>query len=186
MKDYLDLFIIFMRIGGFTFGGGYAMLPMLQKEIVENKHWATEEELMDFYAIGQCTPGVIAINTASFIGYKTKGLLGGIAATIGVIAPSLVIITVIAMFLKNFADNPYVNYAFSGIRVCVCVLILDATIKLGRKSVVDTITVLVFLIIFALSLFTKISTVLLVILAGLAGILLGRFQHQAKQGGPKL
>lgn len=181
MKDYLDLFLVFMRIGGFTFGGGYAMLPMLQKEVVENRHWATEEELMDYYAIGQCTPGVIAINTASFIGYKTKGLLGAAFATFGVIAPSLVIITIIAAFLQNFADNLYVTYAFSGIRVCVCILILDATIKLGQKSIIDKISLLVFIIILGLSLFTNISTVLLVILAGIAGIFLGKWNKKGGQ-----
>ena len=178
MKDYLDLFLVFMRIGGFTFGGGYAMLPMLQKEVVESRHWATEEELMDYYAIGQCTPGVIAINTASFIGYKTKGLFGAACATFGVIAPSLVIITIIAALLQNFADNMYVKYAFSGIRVCVCVLILDATIKLGQKSIIDRITLLVFLIILGLSFFTNISTVLLVILAGISGIFLGKWNRK--------
>ena len=86
MKELLDMFLMFARIGGFTFGGGYAMLPILQKEVVEQKHWATEEELMDYYAIGQCTPGIIAINTATFIGYKIKGLPGAIVATLGAVS----------------------------------------------------------------------------------------------------
>ena len=99
LRELLDLFLTFVRIGGLTFGGGYAMLPMLQREVVENKGWATEEELADYYAIGQCTPGVIAVNTATFIGNKRHGILGGIAATAGVIFPSLVIITLLAPYL---------------------------------------------------------------------------------------
>jgi len=95
MKELLDMFLTFARIGGFTFGGGYAMLPMLQKEVVNGRHWATDEELMDYYAIGQCTPGIIAVNTATFVGYKNRGIPGAIAATLGVIAPSLVIIMII-------------------------------------------------------------------------------------------
>lgn len=182
MKEYLNLFVVFFRIGCFTFGGGYAMLPMLQKEVVNKNHWATEEELMDYYAIGQCTPGVISINTASFIGYKQKGILGAACTTFGVIAPSLLIITIIAAFLQNFSDNRYVGYAFSGIRVCVCILILDATITLSKKSVIDTTTTIVFVCILALSLFTRISTVLLVILAGIAGILLGLIKSHTKKG----
>ena len=137
MKELLEMFIIFARIGGFTFGGGYAMLPMLEKEVVNNKHWATEEELMDYYAIGQCTPGIIAINTATFIGYKVKGIPGAIMATLGVIAPSLVIITVITAFISNFMDLWFVSSAFAGIRACVCVLIFDAVLKLGKKALVD-------------------------------------------------
>ena len=105
MNELLSLFLTFARIGGLTFGGGYAMLPMLQKEVVEAKQWATEEELMDYYAIGQCTPGIIAINTATFIGYKRKGLAGALFATYGVVAPSWVIIMIIAAFISNFADK---------------------------------------------------------------------------------
>lgn len=172
MKELIEMFVIFARIGGFTFGGGYAMLPMLEKEIVNNKHWATEEELMDYYAIGQCTPGIIAINTATFIGYKTRGVPGAIMATLGVIAPSLVIITVIAAFISNFMELTIVSSAFAGIRACVCVLIFDAVYKLGKKSLIDKKTVAVFLVILALSLFTDISPAILVVGAGIAGILI--------------
>ena len=104
MKELLDMFLTFARIGGFTFGGGYAMLPMLQKEVVNGRHWATDEELMDYYAIGQCTPGIIAVNTATFVGYKNRGIPGAIAATLGVIAPSLIIIMIIAAFISNFIE----------------------------------------------------------------------------------
>lgn len=133
MKKCWKLFWVFAQIGITTFGGGYAMLSILQREVVEKRHWATEEELMDDYAIGQCTPGVIAINTATFIGYKLYGITGGIIATLGVIFPSLLIITSIAAFLLNFADLAIVKHAFDGIRACVTVLIFDAVIKLGKK-----------------------------------------------------
>ncbi len=188
MKELLDLFLVFARIGGFTFGGGYAMLPMLQREVVENRHWATEEELMDYYAIGQCTPGIIAVNTATFIGYKVKGVLGGIVATLGVVAPSIVIITVIALLLQNFAQFEAVQHIFNGIRVCVCVLILDAVIKLGKKSICDAATLLLFLAVLCISLFTSVPTYVLVILAGAAGVAITALRLDGKlnlRGGDK-
>ena len=133
MRELLDLFWTFARIGGLTFGGGYAMLPILQREVVEKRQWVSDEELMDYYAIGQCTPGIIAVNTATFVGQKTRGIIGGIIATLGVVFPSLVIITVIAAFMQNFADLEIVKNAFAGIRICVCVLILNAVIKLLKS-----------------------------------------------------
>ena len=135
MKELWKMFWAFARIGGLTFGGGYAMLPMLQKEVVEKNGWATEEELMDYYAIGQCTPGVIAVNTATFVGQKSRGTAGALFCTLGVVFPSLVIITLIAAFLSNFAHLPLVQNAFAGVRVCVCVLIFNAVTKLWKKSV---------------------------------------------------
>lgn len=176
MKELLDLFFTFARIGGFTFGGGYAMLPMLQKEVVEGRKWATEDELMDYYAIGQCTPGIIAVNTATFVGCKLRGVIGGIMATLGVIAPSLVIITIIAAFLKNFAEFAIVKNAFAGIRICVVALIIQAVIKLGKKSVKDMWTALIFLIILALALFLPIDTYFLVLGAGVLGIVFSQLK----------
>ena len=167
MNKYLDLFLTFARIGGLTFGGGYAMLPMLQKEVVEKRGWATEEELMDYYAIGQCTPGIIAVNTATFVGQNTAGITGGIIATLGVVFPSLVIITLIAAFLQNFADLPLVQNAFAGIRVCVCVLVFNA-----KKSVVDKKTLVIFLIVTAGSFIFDIAPTIFVILTAIAGIIL--------------
>ena len=169
MKELWQMFFAFARIGGLTFGGGYAMLPMLQKEVVEKNHWATEEELMDYYAIGQCTPGIIALNTSTFIGYKFAGLPGAVLASVGFLSPSIVIITIIAAFLQNFAELNVVAYAFSGIRICVCMLILDAVIKLGKKAVVDKFSVIVFAVIAILALFTPVPTVALVLLSGVAG-----------------
>lgn len=172
MRELWTLFITFARIGGFTFGGGYAMLPMLQKEVVENRHWATEEELMDYYAVGQCTPGIIAVNTATFVGYKKKGIIGGIAATLGVVAPSLVIIMIITAFIKNFAQLEMVQHALAGVRVCVVVLVFDAVFKLAKKSLVDAAAFLIFFLVMALSFFTDVPTYMLVIAAGLTGIII--------------
>lgn len=181
MNIYLDLFITFTKIGGFTFGGGYAMLPMLQKEVVEKKHWATEDELMDYYAIGQCTPGAIAVNTATFVGYRLKGLAGGIAATLGVAAPSIVIITIISAFLKNFEDIKYVQYAFNGIRACVCVLILTAVMKLAQKSIIDAVTGMIAGAVMLITLFSGFSPALLVVAAALAGLIAARFTKKGKE-----
>ena len=172
MNKYLDLFFTFARIGGLTFGGGYAMLPMLQKEVVEKRGWATEEELMDYYALGQCTPGIIAVNTATFVGQNTAGNLGGIVATLGVVFPSLIIITLIAMFLQNFADLAVVQNAFAGIRVCVCVLVFNAVVKLWKKAVVDKKTLILFLIVLIGNFAFDVAPTIFVIFAAVAGILL--------------
>lgn len=172
LKQLFGLFGAFAVVGVTTFGGGYAMLPALQREVVEKRRWATEEEVMDWYAIGQCTPGVIAVNTATFVGQKQAGVLGGIFATLGVVFPSLVIIMIIAAFIQNFAHLPAVQNAFAGIRVCVCVLILNAVVKLWKKSVVDWKAFLIFLLVFAGSVFLNISPVLYVLAAALAGIVI--------------
>ena len=182
MKELLDLFLTFARIGGLTFGGGYAMLPMLQKEVVEKRGWATNEELMDYYAIGQCTPGIIAVNTATFIGNKTRGVTGGIVATLGVVFPSLVIITIIAAFISNFADLAIVRHAFAGIRVCVFVLILNAVVKLGKSSIKDAVTLGIFLVVLVGSLLLDVSPIIFVLFAAVIGILA---QVMLKKGGAK-
>ena len=166
----LQLFTAFARVGVMTFGGGYAMLPILQRELVENRGWATEDELADYYAVGQCTPGVIAVNTATFIGQKLYGTLGGIVATLGVVFPSVLIISVIAGILTNFADIPAVQQAFAGIRVCVCVLIFNAVTKLWKKAVTDKASLVLCLLVFALSVFLDLSPVLFVVLCAAAGI----------------
>lgn len=180
MKKLWELFRAFAIIGVTTFGGGYAMLPALQREVVEKRGWATEEEVMDWYAIGQCTPGVIAVNTATFVGQKQKGALGGIIATLGVVFPSLVIITIIAAFIRNFADLPAVQNAFAGIRACVCVLILNAVVKLWKKSVVDWKAFLIFAVVFLGSVFLDVSPVLYVLVAALAGVAIKSLEVRAK------
>ena len=171
MNPYVQLFTVFARMGAVTFGGGMAMLPILQAEVVNKYHWATDEELTDYYAIGQCTPGIIAVNTATFIGMKQKGIPGGIVATLGVVFPSMVIIPVIAAFLTNFANLPVVKDAFAGIRVAVCILIFQAVRRLAAKAVVDKITLTVFLIVMAINMLTDISPAWLVVAAGAVGIL---------------
>ncbi|MEF2700798.1 MAG: chromate transporter [Oscillospiraceae bacterium] len=180
MKELWKLFYTFATVGVTTFGGGYAMLPALQREVVEKRGWATEEEVMDWYAIGQCTPGVIAVNTATFVGQKQKGVLGGIAATLGVVFPSLVIITIIAAFIRNFADLPAVQNAFAGIRACVCVLILNAVVKLWKKSVVDWKAFLIFAVVFLGSVFLDLSPVLYVLAAALAGVVIKSLEVREK------
>ena len=187
MNIYLDLFLTFAKVGVCTFGGGYAMLPILQREVVEKKGWATEEELTDYFAIGQCTPGVIAVNTGTFIGQKLKGIPGGILATLGVVFPSLVIIMILAAFIQNFAHLPAVIHAFAGVRACICALILSSVIKLGKSALKDlpAIVIYVFILVLAVvgnfvtfpaatmwgaALNFLLSPVVLVVIAGVAGL----------------
>ena len=151
MNAYLDLFVTFAKVGACTFGGGYAMLPILQRELVEKRSWATEEELSDYYAIGQCTPGIIAVNTATFVGHKQRGVAGGVVATLGLVFPCLVIIMLIAAFLQNFAELPIVIHAFNGVRACVCALILSSVLKLLKGTVVDKATLVIYLLVLALA-----------------------------------
>ena len=195
MNILLDLFLTFARIGVCTFGGGLAMLPILQREIVEKKGWATEDDLTDYYAIGQCTPGVIAVNTATFVGRTQAGIPGGIVATLGVVFPSVVIILLIAAFLQNFAHLPAVIHAFSGIRACVCALILSSLFKLGKSALKNRAATVIFLTVLVLASIGNFLTlpagvwgvilgyltspVVLVLLAGIAGFLLNY-----RKGGP--
>ena len=172
MKLLWDLYLTWFKMGLFTFGGGYAMLPMIQKEVIDKHHWATEEEIMNYYAIGQCLPGVIMVNTLIFIGQKRKGTIGGIVAALGTVCPALIIIGAIAALLTNFAEVEAVKKAFAGIRVCVCVLILNAVIKLWKSSVCDWKCFLIFALVAGLSLFTDVTPVLFVVAAALAGILI--------------
>ena len=175
MKELFELFLAFARIGGLTFGGGYAMLPMLQREVVENKGWAAEAELMDYYAVGQCIPGVIAVNTAVFVGSKVKGLIGAIAASLGVVAPSLVIIVAIAAFIQSFSELEIVQNAFAGIRVAVCVLIFTAVVKLFKKAIIDKFTFALFAVVFLRSIFVDVSPIIFVVAAAVLGIIVHVF-----------
>ena len=171
MKELFDLFWTFCKIGALTFGGGYAMLPLIQREIVENKKWSTEKEILDYYAVGQCTPGVIAVNTATFIGYKLRGIIGGIVATLGVIFPSIVIILIIATFLQNFADLAIVQSAFAGIRAAVVALIITTVVQLIKSSIKDYLGVIIAIIAFVISAFIGLSPVYVVIAAALTGFI---------------
>jgi len=167
----LQLFASFFRIGLFTFGGGYAMLPMLQREVVDKHGWVTEEEILDYYAIGQCTPGVIAVNTATFIGTKLTGTIGGAVATLAVIAPSIIIITLISSILKNFSSYEIVQHAFSGIRVAVTALIVVSLWKLYKKGVKGALSNGIFVSSFILVVLLDLSPVLIVLAAFALGVM---------------
>lgn len=168
----LELFWTFAKIGVMTFGGGMAMLPMLQREIVEARGWATEEELADYYAIGQCTPGIIAVNTATFIGSKRAGIPGGIVATLGTVFPSLVIITLLAGVIERFSRLEWVADAFAGVRVCVCVLIYNSVWKLTRRAVIDKPAGVIFALVFLGAALLDWSPVVFVLFASAAGLAL--------------
>ena len=170
MKKLLDIFTASFKVGLMTFGGGYAMLPILQREVVETRKWVTEEEVLDYYAIGQCLPGIIMVNTMIFIGQKRRGTLGGIAAALGTVCPALIIITIIAAVLSGFAEAPVVKSAFAGIRVCVCVLIFNAVMKLWKSSVIDWKCLVIFILVAFGSLFTDITPVLFVVASAVVGI----------------
>ncbi len=186
MNRYLDLFLTFSKVGVCTFGGGYAMLPILQRELVENKKWATEDQLADYYAVGQCTPGVIAVNTATFVGSSRAGVAGGVIATLGVVFPSLVMILAVAAFLQSFMHIPWVIHAFNGVRAGVVALILSSVLKLYRTSVVDWPTRILYGVVLLLAaagaflplpagalgavLGYLLSPVVLVVAAGVAGL----------------
>lgn len=170
MKKIFELFTAFAGMGAVCFGGGYAMLPLLEREIVQKRGWATQDEIIDYYAIGQCTPGVIAVNVSTFIGYKRSGIAGAIASTSGMLFFPFIIITIIAGLLKNFADNFYVQRAFSGIAVCVCVLIINAVLTLWKKSVRNGFGYVVYMVVLLLAMITDISSVFFVLASGFAGI----------------
>lgn len=172
MKELLKLFITFAKIGGITFGGGIAMLPMLERELVKKNGWVDEKELLDYYAIGQCTPGIIAVNTATFVGYKRKGVLGGIVATLGMIFIPIIIITIIAIFIANLLHYEVVGHALNGIRVVVAAIICNAVRDMAKKSIKNQISFIIAIIAFLLSFIFSLSPILLIILSTLAGLFL--------------
>lgn len=176
MKELLNIFLIFFRMGAFTFGGGYAMLPIIQEEIVHKRNWVTDNEVIDYYAIGQCTPGIIAINTATFIGYKRKGIIGSIIATLGLVTPSLIIISVISKFFKQFQEYEIVQHAFNGIQVVVVALITITVINMYKQSVKDNYGIILFLLAFIIIGFLKLSPIIIVLSSAMVGIL--RFRNR--------
>jgi len=180
--ELFDLFRAFFTVGICTFGGGPAMFPVLTRELAVKRDYTTEEELADYYAIGQCTPGVIAVNVATFIGYKRRGILGGIVSTAGLVCPSIIIITLIAAFLQNFMDITWVQHAFSGLRAGVCALMVTAVLRLVRKAVKNVFGIIVCAIVFCLFMFVSVSPVILVVSAALLGVL---YQVLYNKGGKK-
>lgn len=181
MTKYKDLYSAFFKIGLLTFGGGLAMLPMLRREVIEHHHWLDEDELLDVYAISQCTPGVIAVNTATYIGFKERGILGGILATLGMITPSLIIITLIAAVLGQFMENPIVLHALAGVRIIVCALMVNTVFTMAKKGIKDRLGLFIFLISFLLATFSPIPIVALIIGGGVIGFL----SNKLKKGGNK-
>lgn len=169
MNIFLELLISFVKIGFLTIGGGYVMLPMMQSELIDKKHWITEEELLDYYAVGQSTPGIIAVNVATFVGYKKAGITGGIVATLGIISPSLIIITALAGVIQSIDQYPNVQKAMSGINVAVCALITDATLNFIKKGVKNFVTLLVLLVSFLLIYYVKVPSYLIVLGAAFLG-----------------
>ena len=170
MPILLKLFLSFSYIGAITFGGGYSMLPMFQRVLVEKNGWLTDVEMTDIFSVGQCLPGVIASNAAVFVGYRQKGILGSIAAALGVAFPSVVFILILAAFISNFAHIPVVQRAFTGLRVCVSVLILNTVIQLWKKAIADKLAIIIFSAVFLVSVFTSLPVAVLVFAAGLVGI----------------
>ena len=178
MNKFVKLYISWFKIGLFTFGGGYAMIPMIQKEVVDKHHWVTAEDILNYYAISQCTPGAIAVNLSTFIGGKIDGFFGALISTLGVITPSIIIISIIATFLSNFSSLEIVKHALAGIQIAVCVLMFGAVKNLFKTSIVDITSLLICLVAFLLAYFTNIPTVLLVILAAVFGYVFYTYKNK--------
>ncbi|MBE6912176.1 MAG: chromate transporter [Ruminococcaceae bacterium] len=170
LRDILKLFLIFFRIGAFTFGGGYAMIPILEREFVTERGWITSDDMLNYVAIGQSTPGIIAVNMATFIGYRRRGFLGSLSATLGVITPSLIIISIIAAFISNFSEYAYVQKALSGINIAVAVILVSAVRDLGRKSITDMVGLALAVIAFVSVVVFDVNSIWLILFSLVVGI----------------
>lgn len=179
-REYFELFRVFAGIGSVTFGGGIAMLPILERELIKKRHWMTSGQMLDYFAIGQCTPGVIAVNVSTFIGYSRKGLPGACAATAGIVAPSIVVITLLAMFLNNFADIIWVQRALRGINVVVAVLLISAVWNFGKKTIFDLVTFGIGALAFVAMTVFNVPGVFIVLIAGVLGIV-ARYRRFRKE-----
>lgn len=175
---YMQLFTAFFKIGLFTFGGGMSMLPMLQKELVESKQWLTEEEILNYFAIGQCTPGIIAVNVATFCGYKRAGLSGAIVSTIGIVCPSWIVITLIAGSIARFSEIAWIQRAMKGVYVAVAALLTRAVFTFGKKIITDFVTAFIALAAFLAMSVWNVSGILIVIAAGLTGFCAQTFKSR--------
>jgi chromate transporter len=194
MKEYLEIFFTFLKMGVMTFGGGYAMIPVVERELIKKKGWIPLEEVMDYYTVGQIIPGIIAVNLSTFVGYKRKGTIGGIIAPVAFILPGVTFVIIMAMFLGNFADIPMVQHAFTGIRIAVGALILDTVIKLARGVLKDVKSVLIYIVVFSLSVMPAGllplpgfmgSPVFLIPAAGLTGIIIYKLKKPKPTAGDK-
>jgi chromate transporter len=182
MKEYLELIWTFMKIGSMTFGGGYAMIPVIERELINKKGWTNLDEVMDYYTIAQITPGIISVNFSTFIGYKRKGPAGGVVSTLSFIFPGITLMIIISLFIRRFAEYPAVQHAFAGIRVAVGALILDTVIKLLKGAFKDKKAVLIFILGFALSAVLSASPVLIIAGAGVAGFFFYRPKNISPPG----
>jgi chromate transporter len=174
LKGYLEVFLTFLKMGCITFGGGYAMIPVVERELIKKRGWTTMDEVMDYYTIAQITPGIIAVNLSTFVGYKQKGVLGGVLATLGFVIPGVSLIVAAALFISNLADIPAVQHAFAGIRIAVGALILDTVIKLAKGVFKDFKALVIYIVAFALSALWQVSPMLLILGAGAAGLVFYR------------
>lgn len=172
MHKYLELFWAFMVVGVTAFGGGYAIVPVLEREMIKKRGWLTMEEILDYYTIAQITPGVIAVNIATFVGCKHKGSLGGLVATIGFILPGVTLMLVVSVFIQHFAEYPLVKHALAGIRLAVCAMILDTAIKLFKGLFKNFRAPVICIITFVLSAVFSVSPVYIIIGAGITGFFL--------------
>ena len=183
MSEYLEILRAFIVIGATTFGGGYAMMPALERELIQKRGWISADEVMDYFTIAQITPGIIAVNVATFVGCKRRGAAGGIIATIGLILPGVCLMILIALCIKRFAEYPVVRHAFTGIRVAVCALILDTALKLFKGVFKNRRSILIFIAAFALSAVWSLSPAYIILGAGAAGFLLFPAKPDASGGG---
>ena len=171
IRDYFEIFWVFIIVGATAFGGGYTIVPVLERELIKKRGWITMDEVLDFYTIAQITPGVIAVNIATFAGCKRRGALGGVIATIGLILPGISLMLIVSLFVKRFAENPWVHHALAGIRLAVCALIFDTAVKFFKGFLKDYKALLVCGIAFALSAVFSASPVYIILGGGLAGFL---------------
>lgn len=172
MVSLLSIYWKFFKISSITFGGGMTMLPILQREVVQADSWVTDEEIIDMYALSQGLPGIIAVNIASFIGHRKRGVPGAIAAGLGIVSPCILIIMIIAMFLKNFQDLLIVKNAFAGISVGVTALIFNSVSKLWKKSILDRFCIILYIVTLLFMLFSNLSPVIFVLIGAFVGIIL--------------
>lgn len=172
-----QLFYTFFKIGAFTFGGGYAMISVVEDEVVGKRHWITSQDMLDMLIIAESTPGVIAVNTATSVGYRTRGIMGAIVATLGVVLPSFLIIFGLSFAIEALSDNVWYQAAFAGIQVCVLVLIVNAFLKMGKQIKFDLFSTISLVVALGVTLFVDISVVLLIIAGGIAGIVYSHFNH---------
>ena len=180
-----ELFSIFFKIGLCTFGGGIAMLPILERELADKRGWTNSDELLDYFAIGQSTPGIIAVNVATFIGYKRAGVIGGCVSTFGMVAPSIIIITLIAKFISNFSDIWWVKKALTGINVSVAAILTSAVYNFSKKSVKNLFGFVLLVISFVLIFILKVSTVYVIFGSAILGVILAALRGDFKNGKQK-